>query len=159
MGKFRQPMRINVISRENIFFTDRPSRESKPYPEWCQAFRSYKCPGPPLTNHKSVTMDLTQMNVNFQMAINLYLMAEANQGCDGVLEAWAQLLDDHAWRVADDAGQSATANTALLFWLNDVQVILDHVPWIRPDLVLAIYWLIRRDQLILNPNELDRSFA
>ena len=50
-------------------------------------------------------------------------------------------------------------NTALLFRLNDVQVILDHVPWIRPDPVLAIYWLIRRDQLILNPNEMDRSFA
>ena len=87
------------------------------------------------------------------------LMAEANQGCEGLLGAWAQLLDDHAWKIADDAGQSATDNTALLFRLNDVQVILDHVPWIRRDLVLAIYWLIRRDQLILNPNEQDRSFT
>ena len=103
-------------------------------------------------------MDLTQMNVNFQMAINLYLMVEASQGCEDTLEAWAQLLDHHAWRVVDDAWHSATANTALLLTLNDVQTLLDHVPWIRPDLVLAIFWLIRRDQLVLNPNYLPQSY-
>ena len=62
------------------------------------------------------------------------------------------MLDAHAWQICEDAGPPAVDGTALLFQSNSAQELLDNAPWIRPELIIALFWLIRRDQVVLDPN-------
>ena len=92
------------------------------------------------------------MNINFQLAINAYLAGtEEGQHDDQVWVEWAVALDIHAWKVAKTFENILTA-TAELFNEHEVQYLLDTRDDIPPELLLSIFWLIRRDQLVLVPN-------
>ena len=95
-------------------------------------------------------MDPAMISVNFQMAINIWLSAE-EAGDEEVVELWAALLDAHSWVVYDQAPAITRAGVLTLLSWNTAQELLDHHPWLSPPLVLACFWLLRRDQLVLVP--------
>ena len=85
------------------------------------------------------------------MALNVYLVGHRGEDEEGdVWEQWATVLDAHAWIIAQ-AYEEVLADTAALFQMYSVQYLLDSAPSIAPELLLAIFWLIRREQLMLVP--------
>ena len=101
-------------------------------------------------------MDQGMITVNFQMAINIWLSAE-EAGDEEVVQLWATLLDAHSWVVYDQAPAITRAGVLTLLSWNTAQELLDNHPWLSPPLVLACFWLLRRDQLVLVPQLWGRT--
>ena len=67
------------------------------------------------------------------------------------MELWASLLDAHSWVVYDHAPAVTRAGVLTLLAWSTAQELLHNHPWLPPPLILACFWLLQRDQLLLVP--------